>query len=554
MWLSKYIFVVIIMVILLPIFHISLCQENEESVIFRCAVEMMRTTNPLIDDEASWRILNLVYEGATKYNPDTGLLLPYIAVGSANESHNSSNITWEDCLSGNFGYSPKEVWKDSNKPEIIVFYDFESVYWHDDVQMSIRDIMFSFHAQATSQYSWLGHPLKDLAGKDHGNYSETQWLSMYKIWEAENGSKAALRFVLQKPYFSVFEHYLSLPILPYHIWGSRISGQNVDYAKIWCDTNYNTSNLSSWQPSIASSWANTWPVGSGPFMWDGIEEDRIALIAWTKHFYRPGYRYDTQASQPNIDEISFRFYDYEEKAIMDLENDKIDYIAWTLHSSKINQLANNPDLTIKFLKGAGIVHIAYNMRSKSFGYDNVRWQQFSSEDTGKPLRRAIAHCVDTMTIKTLTNFVPHGENLGLYYEWKNTTSPRYAFDLSEATLILKKAGYYLENLSLSPGNGNWWLNPDGSTIGSSLDGTIELLISKQEQDPMMFQVGTLLVNHMREIGINIVLTPLENDELWMRVFNSEFDMCILEQNFQTRTSVPLQSGDNEESSYHHPPS
>ena len=135
-----------------------------------------------------------VYEGATKYDQDTGLLVPYIAVGSANEFHNNSDITWDNCNVGNFGYSPKDAWENSSKPEIIIFYDFENVYWHDDVQMSIRDVMFSFHAQATSQYSWLGHPLKD-----DSNYSETQWLFTSIIWEAEDQSKAALKFILQEP-------------------------------------------------------------------------------------------------------------------------------------------------------------------------------------------------------------------------------------------------------------------------------------------------------------------------------------------------------------------
>lgn len=547
MWLRKNICISIIMVLLLSSFQISLGQEDGEPAILRCAIEKIQNTNPLKEDAASWKILGLVYEGATKYNSDTNSLVPYIAVGSANESHNTLNPTWEDCTVGNFGYSPKAVWEDSRKPEIIIFYDFENIYWHDDIKMSIRDVMFSFHAQATSQYSWLEHPLID--GE---NYSKTQWLFINIIWEAEDCSKAALKFVLQKPQFSVFEHYLSLPILPYHIWGSKTARQEVDGAEIWYDTNYSISNMSSWQPSLASSWTNTQPIGSGPFMWGGIEGDQLTLITWRKHFYRPGYKYETQASQPNIDGISFRFYDNEEKAIMDLEGNNLDYIAWTMPQSKINQFASNPVLTLKYLKGAGMVDIAYNMRSKSFGYDYSN--QFSSKDLGKPLRRALAHCVDAMEINTMTKFALEGESLGLYNECQNTSAPLYSFDPNEAILILEKAGYLLENSSLPPGNDNRWLNPDGSTIGNDPSGTIELLISKQEEDPLMFQIGNMLTSQMCEIGINIELVPLEINELWDRIFTGEYEICIVAQDYQTSTLVPFEFGDDEDdSTYSHPP-
>ncbi len=535
------------MVLLLSCFQFSVGQEDGEPVILRCAIEKLQNTNPLKEDGAGWKILGLVYEGATKYNPDTDHLVPYIAVGSANESHNTTNLTWEDCSVGNFGYSPKETWEDSSKPEIIIFYDFESVCWHDDVKMSIRDIMFSFHAQATSQYSWLGHPLKDGA-----NYSETQWLSVNIIFETEDCSKAALKFVLQKPQFSVFEYYLSSPILPYHIWGSKTARQEIDGAKIWYDANYSISNMSSWQPSTASSWTNTQPIGSGPFMWGGIEEDQLTLITWRKHFYRPGYKYETQASQPNIDGISFRFYDNEEKAIRDLEDNKLDYIAWAMSQSKINQFASNPALTLKYLKGVAMVDIVYNMRSKSFGYDYAN--QFSSNDLGKPLRRALAHCVDTMTINTMTKFAVEGENLGLYNKWQNTSAPQYSFDPDEAIRILEKAGYLLENSSLPPGNGNWWLNPDGSTIGNNPSGTIELLISKQEQDPLMFQIGNMVTSQMCEIGINIELVPLEINGLWGRIFTGEFEICIVAQDYQTSSLVPFEFfNDEDDSAFSHPP-
>ena len=150
----------------------------------------------------------------------------------------------------------------------------------------------------------------------------------------------------------------------------------------------------------------------------------------------PGYRYDIQASQPNIDGISFKFYDNREWAIRDLEDNKIDYIPWAMPESKINMFANNPDLGLKYLKNAGGVNIAYNMRSKSFGYDHL--DPFSVDDLGKPLRKALANCIDTRAIDGITKFALEGENLGLFNELKNASAPIYTYDLNEAIGILEK--------------------------------------------------------------------------------------------------------------------
>ncbi|MFO7619290.1 MAG: ABC transporter substrate-binding protein, partial [Thermoplasmata archaeon] len=487
MWLKRAIIVCVTIAILQSGIQTGIGQEGAEEIdILRCAIKEAPSTNmlnPFGEEMGGRRILNLVYDSATKYHPDTGNLMPYIAVGSANTSGKAE--TWDDCTIGNFGYSPKEVWKESGKPEIIIFYDFEGVHWHDDVQMNTRDIMFSFHAHAMSQYPWLGHPLKDRAGKRSSNYSDTHWLHIYETWTSGDGQRAALRFVLQEPTFSVFDYYLSLPLLPYHIWGGRAARQSVDNALIWCDADYSAKNTTSWQPSIAKSWANTHPVGSGPFMWGDASGDSVTLLKWENHFYRPGYKYEhygITASQPSIGGISFFIYRNEEMAILDLERDELDYIAWGLPPSEIGRFIDSPKLGMSYLKGAAPVFMAYNMEGKSFGYGRNAWQQLTDKDVGKPLRRAIAHCVDPVTINFLTNYIVDGAPLGTFSEWANTSSPQYVFDPGEAISILKKSGYLLDDPYQPPGNGNWWHNPDGSFIGSSFDGTIELLILEQDQN------------------------------------------------------------------------
>jgi hypothetical protein len=507
----------------------------DQQIILRCAVKALAQTNPLNADEDDWQILNLIYEGATKTHPGTGERVPYIAVGTANGSHKTHSLNWGDCSVGNFGYSPKEIWEDPGKPEITVFYDFEDVYWHDGVRMGIRDIMFSFHVQAGAQVPWLGHPLADKAGGTYSNYTYTNWLHIYKVYESQDGTRAALKFVLQKPLFGVFDTYFSSYIMPYHIWGGEASNQTMNNTKIWCDAGYNRSDEFSWKSYFAAKWSNPWPIGSGPFSWGGLSGNRITLNAWWNHFYKPGFKYYSYdpalAVQPQIGILSLRFYSSEEQAIMDLEADRLDYIAWALSPSDVGRFVNHPDIVYTSLQSTSMVYMGFNMRRRSFGYDRTYdGAGYTDTDYGKPLRKAIAHCIDVGTINAMANsMTPRPDLLDVFREWKNSSAPSYPFDPAEAISILLKAGYILNDPAQPPGVGNWWSNPDGGPIGSSPGGKIEILTTEPDYDPTRYNIATALVSRLRATGINAELAPREIGLLQTLLDNREFDVCIARQ-------------------------
>jgi hypothetical protein len=536
-WLAKAVCPILILVVLLSGMQLAHAQTGDAQITMRCAIKSFSSTNPLNADEDSWKVLNLIYEGATRNNPATGERVPYIAVGSANRSQNTYIVSWSDCMVGNFGYSPKQTWEDPLKPEIIIFYDFEDVYWQDGVQMSVRDIMFSFHAQAGSQVPWLGNPLTDKAGQSNGNYSDSHWLFIQKIWESEDRSRAALKFVLQAPVYSVFDYYMSSYILPYHIWGTKASNQTMDNVKIWCDAGYNKSDRYSWKSFIAGRWPNSNPIGSGLFSWAGMSNNKISLVPWKGHFYKPGFKYysygDGIASQPKIGTLSLKIYTSEKQALMDLESDRLDYIAWDISPTVVTQFANDINIRAMSLRSTTMVYMGYNMRRKSFGY--VR--EFDGlapiyVDHGKPLRRALAHCIDNQAINVLANPVTTSSaSLATFKSWENATAPAYSFDPAEAIRILTNAGYVLVDPSMPPGNGNWWSNPDGSAIGSGPGGRLELLITDSEHDSTRFQIGTMIVTQMRAVGINAELMPMTLADLSGRLGQRDFDMCIMAQDF-----------------------
>ncbi len=500
--------------------------------VFRAAIKPLASTNPLTADAASMNVLGLIYDTATKINPETGERVPYIAVGTANVSANPYNVTWADCSVGNFGYRPKGLWEDPGKPEITVFYDFGGVKWHDGEQMTARDIMFSFHAQAHFQDGWMGHPLADKAGLLGSNYTDSRWLHIQKVWESQDMSRAALKFTLQKPLFGVFDSYFSAPILPYHIWGGEASNQTMNNTMIWSDPGYNSSDQYSWKLYFATKFTNPNPVGSGPFIWAGNAGGRITLGAWQGHFYRPGSRYYVYesgiASEPMIDRIVLSPYLSEEAAIMDLEADWIDYIAWDLPGA-LARFGGSEEVAYESLRSETIVQVAFNMRRRPFGYDrDYSSVTFTDIDYGKPLRKALAHCADTTGMNSMANLATSYPP-AVFGLWKNLTAPAYAFDPSAAMSILNNTGYVPTDRSQPPGEGNWWLNPDGTRIGSMPDGAVKLLVPDSVTDLTMYQAGSMLANQMNAIGIKTELVPMNATALAERLDSREFDMCIVSQ-------------------------
>lgn len=510
-------------------------QAQDDELILRVAMQDdIKTTNPLTaGDVWTWNVVGYLYDGPINVNPETEKLIPYIAVGSAS-TLDDDIIDWTDCNIGEFDYTPASTWN-SDIGEAVVFYDFENVYWHDGKQMDIRDIMFSMHVTAQMpEWSSSVNCLKDNAGRTGSNYSETSWLNIYKVWESPNKLQAALKFVLTEPYAGFFRNTLSTFLLPEHIWAYTTSGQNVDGAKIWCDGGYNLDAEDSWQVDLAQAYDNEVPVGNGPFKWDFWETGQISKITtYRDHFYKRGYKYEnycldfdgkTLAGQPQIDAIVYKIYKTAEAAVLALRNDDIDYIAWTVPPTFVQELANEPGVALSQSTQAGFEYLAYNMRRKSFGYDE------NGNDTGKPLRKAIAHCIDKNRINSRINlnFGIAGEGpISSISEWFNESIPRYSFDPDRGIEILREANYTLDDPSSPPGEGNYWNNPDGSEIGSGDGGRIEILTPEANYDPICAQPGLMIAQQLRDIGIKADSVAMDFGSIVNRIDQRDFDMYML---------------------------
>ncbi|MBU4070887.1 MAG: Ig-like domain-containing protein [Candidatus Thermoplasmatota archaeon] len=534
--------VILAMLLLAGALAPGLVTSQDSELILRVAMQDdMKGTNPLtVNDVWSNMVLQWIYEYPIMVDYDSQEIMPYIAIGTANLSGKVDS--WDDCSIGNFGYSPKNTWANASFQEAIVFYDFTNVTWHDGEPMTVRDIMFSFHAAGmVPEWSSSMKPLKNNAGTSGSNYSVTSWLHIYNVWE--QGNKAALRFVLQEPYSNFFTNTISIMLLPYHIWGSTISGQNVDVAKIWYDPGYNISAPDSWKISAAQGYENNPPIGSGIFQFGYWVKGQMSKInAYRAHFYSLSYIYrheieerflNQKVKQPNIDAITFKIYKTAETAVLALKAGDIDYISWSIPPSLIQELVIEPSVALIQSAEQGFFYLGYNMRRQSFGYNET------GQDVGNPLRKAISYCIDKNRIvqRLLLNLGIAGDGpVSSISPWYNKTIPRHPFDPQEAKIILADAGYKVNasGILLSGADAiaaandmNFWVNPNVSQIGRGPGGQIEILTPEANYDPIRYQAGQMIASQLRLIGLNARSVPWDFGIIINHLQNRDFDIYIL---------------------------
>ncbi len=513
-------------------------QSEDDTYILKVAMQDdLKTLNPLVaGDVWTWNVIGYLYEGPLNSDPNTDEIIPYIAVGSANGTGKGADDAWgwDDMNQGIFGFTPEEDWDPgmTGLAETTIFYDFTDVTWHDGTQMTIRDVMFAYHVQSQLP-DWVSSVkcLMDKGGEAGTNHTDTNYLHIQKVYESADKLQAGLRFELQTPFADFFRNTLSAFLIPYHVWGYTESGQPQDGMLIWSDPGYTKDSPQAWDSGAALAWDNPNPVGSGVFKFSSWNVGVSSKITtYREHFYKEGWNptYDVNevAKQPTIEAMVFKIYKTAEQAVLALKNNDVDYIAWSIPPTFVQEIMNEPDLGVKQSAEKGFFYLAYNMRpnKRSFGYDD------NGNDVGMPLRKAIAHCIDKQTIvqRLLQNFgIPGDGPVSSISTWYNDTIPRYAFDPEESKDILSRAGYKLTNPGAEPGNGNWWLNPDGSNIGNADGGKIEIYTPPADYDPIRAQAGLMIAKQMQDVGIYAESIAMDFGTIVNHIDQRDFDMYIL---------------------------
>ena len=177
--------------------------------------------------------------------------------------------------------------------EVYEFYLKENIFWSDGKALTANDIVFT---------------IKTIQNPDFKSPLRVNWLGV----EVEKISDQALRFKLKNP-SAIFLENCTVKIIPEHIW-KDISPQNFPL------TTYNLK-----------------PLGSGPYKLKNLSQDEQGSLKSLDLERNPKYF----GKMPNLNQISFYFFDSEEQLIAAANSGKIK--GFSIKPSKNDQLLKNTE-------------------------------------------------------------------------------------------------------------------------------------------------------------------------------------------------------------------
>jgi len=548
--------------------------------------DKMKSRNPLpalADDSYTHDVLDRVYDTVGKVEPSIVEPEPYILKGiDANE-----NGVFD---AGEYGKFTKNVGTDPLN--VVAYYDFNGVYFHDGVQANASDLFFSYQLTAMNpRMNDDVRVLMDRAGKAGSNYSATRWLFVtpaLKDWQNEPpvgnpNLRIAVRFLLQEP-FALFASntLLGLTLFPRHVWedsgwregsGGPVSPLHLDFGKaIYPETDSRfgigvpttetmykpfeyfepaTPELDSaeeWQPTDDDV------IGSGPFAFDYFNdmmaEARVLKFAdyYIGNDSKSGAIIDPYVARylhlPYIDGIVFLVYATIALGVLALQSGQIDMLRASIPPEYLPPLINDPNIRIWNSGDPGFSYLGYNMRRPAAG--SWHYGQADQFDIGLHFRRAIAHLINKTMIERdflqgygIPGVVPLSPANVRYY---NASLTGYAFSVVQALAEMNLANQDAVWLSSNggPPEAAMWYTKDPGTGFYILPGIntaeFNLWCPNADYDPVKSSSCTMIANEMFNFGINVIAKPSAYSAIRALVTVHDFDMYIL--NWEIRTGDP----------------
>jgi len=509
---------------------------------------------PFHSDPWSVGVLEPVYSSLLITDPVSGELRPYIAKGI---DADGSGVFDPD----EYGAFGKD--RGTNATNLTVYFDFNGARWHDGVQMTAMDLMFTFLLASVSPlYNSATRVLWDRAGAPTSNFTWDRWLAVEiapKSWAGEASLlgdaalRSAVRFRLQAPYARFYEDLLGkLPILPRHIWELTGGGRHLDFGRAIYpeghpragqpipvnETLYKPFDYlaaDAWQPTDADV------VGSGPLRFTTWKPGVYTQLDRYEAFYvgtdprNPSIVYDARLAAmlhpPLVASIVFKVYRTDQLGVFALENGEIQYYHATVPLEWIPDLLYRWGIRVWANADLGYTYLGYNLRRPPFGYSAYPPANPTRDDAGLAFRLAFSHLVDkaSIVLRDLQNYGVTADSpvSPANTFWYNRSMPRVAYDPALANLILDTAG---------------WTDPPGDC---QVDGTgcrslpgietrvIEILTPQADYERISASVSSMMSWAARSAGLNVVSKPMTFGALGDAIIVRDFDMYIRGWRIQT---------------------
>lgn len=508
-------------------------------------------------DDVTRNALFPVYSSVGLYDPGNWELIPYILKGI---DADDNGVFDQD----EYGVFLKE--EGANPLEVTAYYDLNWIYFHDGVQATVEDLLFSYHLEALrpalEPFVSSLSILKDQKGLPGSNYSSTHWLWVHPVedvWDpnievgANSSLTIALRFEMQGTYASFAEFTLSgLRLFPRHAWEGtgRYCKQTEDHVcaewesdihdDFGCaydpvtkngvptgDPNaFHLSEAMQWRPEVQHV------IGTGPFRLLGDDAYSHARYARFEDYYaeavdKSGSHY---MHMPYIDGMLYKVFKTAHAAVFALQAGEVDVTAFAVAPEFVSGLLLDPNIELEATAEKGFTYLGYNMRSSPFGYPD---NDPARGDDGLHLRKAIAHSLDKRNMVTviLQNFGARGDQPVSpgFTRWYNASVPKYEYDLDAARQMLDH--YYTIDGMYNPSAPDpLGYGPSGyRRLPSIDDGPIEIISYTMDFDPRRGGSAAIIAGDLMAIGLNVTAKTLSHAEVVDRVNNRGLQMWVTHQ-------------------------
>lgn len=528
-------------------------EEPLQQLTLRVGAQDDMKTRNILGPSDIWtsNVLSPVYGSVGLEDPATQGPLPYLLKGV--DADDSGTFDLDE-----YGTFRKEVLP----LDVTAYYDLNGVLFHDGVQATMDDLLFSYHVRALDPRERSLDVIKDKYNLPGTNYSATRWLHVWPVqgsWDPAIpvGPDAtltfALRFYLQTPYAGFVRHTLSdAVIIPRHIWegsGKLCLNSTDGVCDFWqepihtdfgyaydpvthngiptFDPNaFNYFEAENWEPSDDEV------VGTGPF----------ELKTWTPGVSVTTARYEDYAADaldcervgdppvcqgnfyshmhmPIIEGMLFRIYKTAQACIFALQAGDIDVVSWSVPPEFVGGLLVDPTVGLSITAERGFTYLGYNMRKSPFGYPN---NDPTQGDDGYYLRKAVSHVIDKDTVISvlLQDYGVKGDQpiRPEDTQWYNASVTKYSYDLDAARQILDDH-YTIGGFGLGWSVGYRNL----PMIGNA---PIRILCSQADYDPIQASACNMIAVRMKDVGLNASAELIAFGEIIERLENRDMDMWV----------------------------
>lgn len=242
-------------------------------------------------------------------------------------------------------------------------------------------------------------------------------------------------------------------------------------------------------------------IGNGLFMVDSWNQgSQINLVK------NPNYKtYNTEVENKGpskLDKVTIRFIAENFTRISELEAGTVDVVV-DVPAENIEQIKNNPDITLHEYLQTGIDYIALNTNNEHLSDVKVR------KALALAINKEEINTVLKNTVKTRYGLLSESM-LAFDEETENKLKDQFSYNIEEAKSLLSDAGYKDEN-------GDGTVEKNGTPL------TLTLMVALDV--PALKQSAPILQAQLKLVGVNLELREYESPYIKQALKEGNFDMA-----------------------------